>query len=89
MILRDSLRTRLQQVLDEYSAFLEAKQLVAKPDRAQVIKYVHDFLVYARGKRDLDFSQALQAFLQTTEGGEGAKKQAEDAVNIYYYYRLV
>lgn len=83
---------RLREVLDGYAGFLREKELAPAKHQLYLVRWVRDFLLFARGRRGYTFEQTLDLFLAEVGGRVGTKpwqlQQASDAIRIYrYQYR--
>lgn len=85
-------RDRLPEVLDGYANFLRDKELAIPKHQPYLVRWVREFLLFARNHGGYTFEQTLDLFLATAGGRVGTKpwqlQQASDAIRIYrYQYR--
>jgi hypothetical protein len=77
---------RLQAVLDSYAKFLREKDLALSKHQPYLIRWVREFLHFARARAGYTFEQTLDLFLAEVGGRVGMKpwriQQAADAVRI-------
>lgn len=83
---------RLQAVLEGYDRFLIEKDLSGQKERPYLVRWVREFLLFARAHGGFTFEQTLDLFLARVGERIGTKpwqlQQAADAVRIYrYQYR--
>jgi integron integrase len=83
---------RLQEVLDGYDGFLRDRSLAQPREQPYMVRWVREFLLFARGHGGYTFEQTLDLFLAAVGGRVGIQpwqiQQAADAVRIYrYQYR--
>jgi len=83
---------RLRVVLDGYAIFVREKELALAKHQPHLVRWVREFLVFAREHAGYTFEQTLDLFLATVGGRLGTKpwqlQQAADAIRIYrYQYR--
>lgn len=83
---------RFKNVLDGYAAFLRKKKLALPGQQPYLVRWVKQFLYFAKSHRGYTFEQTLDLFLAEIGDRDGVKpwqiKQAGDAVRIYrYQYR--
>ena len=83
---------RLQEVLDGYGGFLRDRSLAQPREQPYMVRWVREFLLFARGHGGYTFEQTLDLFLAALGGRVGIQpwqiQQAADAVRIYrYQYR--
>jgi integron integrase len=80
---------RLDQVLERYGNFLRDKQLAIPKHQPYLVRWVKDFLLFARDHGGYTFEQTLDLFLAELGGRVGTKpwqlQQAADALRIYRY----
>ena len=84
---------RLQAALDGYAKFLCEKDLAPPKHQPHLVRWVREFLQFARVHGSYTFEQTLDLFLTEVGGRVGIKpwqvQQAADAVRIYrYQYRV-
>ena len=82
----------LHEVLDGYAKFLQDKDLALDKHQPYLVRWVRDFLLFARAHAGYSFEQTLDLFLAEVGGRVGTKpwqlQQASDAIRIYrYQYR--
>jgi hypothetical protein len=82
----------LHGVLDGYRKFLREKDLVPVAHQPHLVRWVREFLLFARAHAGYSFEQTLDLFLAEVGGRVGTKpwplQQASDAIRIYrYQYR--
>jgi integron integrase len=83
---------RLEQVLEAYASFLREKELALEKHQPYMVRWVKDFLLFAKEHGGYTFEQTLDLFLAEVGGRVGTKpwqlQQAADAIRIYrYQYR--
>jgi len=83
---------QLRAVLQGYDKFLQDKQLAPTKHRPYLVRWVQQFLYFARDHPGYTFEQTLDLFLAQIGDRVGAKpwqvQQAANAVRIYrYQYR--
>jgi hypothetical protein len=83
---------QLAKVLDGYAAFLREKDLALDKHQPYLVRWVREFLCFARERAGYTFEQTLDLFLAEAGGRVGTKpwqlQQAADAIRIYrYQYR--
>jgi len=83
---------RLTDVLDGYANFLREKKLTHPMHQPYMVRWVKDFLLFAREHVGYTFEQMLSLFLTTVGGRVSTKpwqlQQASDTIRIYrYQYR--
>lgn len=83
---------KLQAVLEGYSNFLREKKLALPKHQPHLVRWVRQFLLFARKHSDYTFEQTLDLFLTALNQRAGVKpwqiQQAADAIRIYrYQYR--
>ncbi|MFH1037601.1 MAG: phage integrase N-terminal SAM-like domain-containing protein [PVC group bacterium] len=80
---------QFQAVLNNYAKFLREKKLALPRHQPYLVRWVKEFLHYARGHPGYTFEQTLDLFLAEGGGRVGTKpwqiQQAADAVRIYRY----
>ena len=80
---------RLRTVLDEYANFLREKKLAVPKHQPYLVRWVREFLLFARQHGGYTFEQTLDLFLADVGRRVGVKpwqiQQAADAVRIYRY----
>ncbi|MDY0170739.1 MAG: hypothetical protein RBS80_29630, partial [Thermoguttaceae bacterium] len=82
----------LHEVLDGYAKFLQEKKLALDKHQPYLVRWVREFLFFARAHAGYSFEQTLDLFLAEVGGRVGTKpwqlQQASDAIRIYrYQYR--
>jgi len=82
----------LRKVLNGYAKFLQDKDLALDRHQPYLLRWVRDFLLFARAHGGYSFEQTLDLFLAEVGGRVGTKpwqlQQASDAIRIYrYQYR--
>jgi len=82
----------LHEVLDGYAKFLQDKNLALGKHQPYLVRWVREFLLFARAHAGYSFEQTLDLFLAEVGGRVGTKpwqlQQASDAIRIYrYQYR--
>jgi len=82
----------LHEVLDGHAKFLQDKDLALDKHQPYLVRWVRDFLLFARAHGGYSFEQTLDLFLAEVGGRVGTKpwqlQQASDAIRIYrYQYR--
>jgi hypothetical protein len=82
----------LREVLDGYAKFLRYKDLALDKHQPYLVRWLREFLLFARAHGGYSFEQTLDLFLAEVGGRVGAKpwqlQQASDAIRIYrYQYR--
>ena len=83
---------RLRAVLDGYGRFLRTRHLAPAAQQPHLVRWVREFLLFAREHEGYTFEQTLDLFLADVGKRVGIKpwqlQQAADAVRIYrYQYR--
>jgi hypothetical protein len=83
---------RLTRILDECANFLQEKDLALLKHQPYLVRWVKDFLLFAKEHGGYTFEQTLDLFLAEVGGRVGTKlwqlQQASDAIRIYrYQYR--
>jgi len=83
---------RLREVLEGYAKFLQDNNLALAKHQPYLVRWVGEFLVFAREHPAYTFEQTLDLFLPGAGGRVGTKpwqlQQASDAIRIYrYQYR--
>jgi integron integrase len=83
---------RLQGVLDGYAEFLRERNLALPKQQPYMVRWVREFLLYARGHGGYTFEQTLDLFLAEVGVRVGIQpwqlQQAADSVRVYrYQYR--
>ena len=83
---------RLTRILDGYANFLQKKDLALLKHQPYLVRWVKDFLLFAKEHGGYTFEQTLDLFLAEVGGRVGTKpwqlQQAADAIRIYrYQYR--
>ena len=83
---------KLQTVLEGYSNFLREKKLAMPKHQPHLVRWVREFLLFAKKGGDHTFEQTLDLFLTALGQRAGVKpwqiQQAADAIRIYrYQYR--
>ncbi|MEM3453414.1 MAG: phage integrase N-terminal SAM-like domain-containing protein [Candidatus Hadarchaeum sp.] len=83
---------KLQAVLEDYSNLLREKKLALPRHQPHLVRWVRQFLLFARKHSDYTFEQTLDLFLTALNQRAGVKpwqiQQAADAIRIYrYQYR--
>ncbi len=77
----------LHEVLDGYAKFLQDKDLALDKHQPYLVRWVRDFLLFARAHGGYSFEQTLDLFLAEVGGRVGTKpwqlQQASDAIRIY------
>lgn len=80
---------RLRAVRDDYANFLRGKELALPKHQPHLVRWVRDFLFFARQHGGYTFEQTLDLFLDELGGRTGVRpwqiQQAADAVRIYRY----
>ena len=80
---------RLTEVLDAYANFLREKGLALPKHQPYLVRWVKDFLLFAKEHIGYTFEQTLDLFLAEVGGRVGTKpwqlQQASDAIRIYRY----
>lgn len=80
---------RLTQILDGYAHFLREKELALPKHQPYLVRWVKDFLLFAKEHSGYTFEQTLDLFLAEVGGRMGTKpwqlQQAADAIRIYRY----
>ena len=64
---------RLQEVLESYAAFLREKELALAKHQPYLVRWVRDFLLFARRHGGYTFGQTLDLFLAEAGGRVGTK----------------
>ncbi|MFO7907214.1 MAG: hypothetical protein ACQESR_21745 [Planctomycetota bacterium] len=82
----------LHEVLDGFAKFLQDKNLALDKHQPCLVRWVREFLLFARAHAGYSFEQTLDLFLAEVGGRVGTKpwqlQQASDAIRIYrYQYR--
>ncbi|HPP22317.1 MAG TPA: hypothetical protein PK235_16015 [Phycisphaerae bacterium] len=82
----------MREVLDGYAKFLQEKDLALDKHQPYLVRWVAEFLRFARAHAGYSFEQTLDLFLAEVGGRVGTKpwqlQQASDAIRIYrYQYR--
>ena len=79
----------LHEVLDGYAKFLQEKKLALDKHQPYLVRWVREFLLFARTHAGYSFEQTLDLFLAEVGGRVGTKpwqlQQASDAIRIYRY----
>jgi len=88
----DGFDERLRKILDSYANFLREKDLALLKHQPYLVRWVRDFLLFAKEHGGYTFEQTLDLFLAEVDGRVGTKpwqlQQAADAIRIYrYQYR--
>ena len=83
---------RLRQMLEGYANFLRKWELALPKHQPYLVRWVKDFLLFAKERVGYTFEQTLDLFLAEIGGRVGTKpwqlQQAADAIRIYrYQYR--
>ncbi len=83
---------RLKKILDGYASFVREKELALPKRQPYLVRWVKDFLLFAKEHGGYTFEQTLDLFLAEVGGRVGTKpwqlQQAADAIRIYrYQYR--
>lgn len=80
---------RLTQILDGYANFVREKELALPKHQPYLVRWVKDFLLFAKEHGGYTFEQTLDLFLAEVGGRVGTKpwqfRQAADAIRIYRY----
>jgi integron integrase len=80
---------KLNAVLQGYSNFLREGKLALPKHQPHLVRWVREFLLFAREHSDYTFEQTLDLFLTALGERAGVKpwqiQQAADAVRIYWY----
>ena len=78
---------RLQEVLDGYAGFLRDRNLALPKQQPYMVRWVREFLLYARGHGSYTFEQTLDLFLAEVGARVGIQpwqvQQAADSVRVY------
>ena len=84
-----SFNDQLKPVLEGYAAFLEKRQLSDLKHRPYLIRWVEEFLFFAKDRTGYSFEQSKDLFLEEIGHRPDIKpyqlRQAADALQIYYY----
>lgn len=76
-------------MLDGYAKFLQDKDLALDRHQPHLLRWVREFLLFARALAGHSFEQTLDLFLAEVGGRVGTKpwqlQQASDAIRIYRY----
>ncbi len=88
----DTFVERLRQMLEGYGNFLRKKELALLKHQPYLVRWVKDFLLFAKDRVGYTFEQTLDLFLAEVGCRPGTKpwqlQQAADAIRIYrYQYR--
>ncbi len=77
----------LHEVLSGYAKFLQDKNLSLDKHQPHLVRWVREFLLFARAHAGYSFEQTLDLFLADVGGRVGTKpwqlQQASDAIRIY------
>lgn len=80
---------RLQAVLNGYAKFLREKELALPKHQPYLVRWVKEFLHFARAHAGYTFGQTLDLFLAEVGRRVGIEprkaQQGADAVRIYHY----
>lgn len=80
---------KLLVVLEGYSNFLREKKLALPKHQPHLVRWVRQFLLFARKYSDYTFEQTLDSFLTALGQRPGVDpwqiQQAADAIRIYHY----
>ena len=75
---------RLRVVLDGYAIFVREKELALAKHQPHLVRWVREFLVFAREHAGYTFEQTLDLFLATVGGRVGTKPwQLQQAADAY------
>lgn len=85
----EKVENNIRSVLDGYSNFLKRMELAPAKHQPYLVKWVREFLIFARKRHNYTFEQTLDGFLAVLGKRAGIKpwqiQQAADAVRIYWY----